>query len=180
MKIYNTEDSYGIISKVIHWLVALIIIGLIAVGLYMTGQKYSPEIGKLYWIHKSLGVLVLVLFFIRVLWKLMNKAPNILGNPNAKEKFLAHSMHIALLVCMFVMPASGWLMSSSGGHSVTFFDLIKLPNLIGKSDSLHHLLEFIHEYTSYALIGLIAVHVAAVLHHHFIKKDATLKRMMFK
>lgn len=111
----NTENSYGLIAKTFHWLIALAIIILITVGFIMSAMEPSPDKYELYNMHKSSGVIVLMLVILRLLWRFSNKIvqppenlPNIL-------KLAAKSGHFMLYVFMLLMPISGVLMSYFGG-----------------------------------------------------------------
>jgi len=178
MSIKNTENSYGWVSRFLHWIVFVLVAGMLAIGLYMTDQKFSPDILKLYGLHKSIGITVLALAVLRVIWTLSNTAPKMLGLEKPWEKLAARSVHGLLYLCLFIMPLSGWVMSSTAGYPVSVFGLFTLPDLVGADKELHELTEEIHELTAYGFMGLIAAHAGAAFLHHFKKKDRTLIRMM--
>ena len=173
----NTRQKYGFVAKFFHWVIALMIISLLAVGLYMTGLKFSPEKFELYDLHKATGIVVLFLAVLRVFWRFKNIQPDPVIMPKLQE-LGAKVGHVLLYVAMFVMPLSGWAMSSSAGYPVSVFGLWTMPPLVGKDKAFSELMSEIHEFSGYALIALIVVHAAAALHHHFIVKDETLKRML--
>ncbi|TNE28329.1 MAG: cytochrome b [Alphaproteobacteria bacterium] len=178
MALKNTENSYGWVSRLLHWLVFALVAGLLAVGLYMTDQKFSPTILKLYGLHKGIGITVLALAVLRVVWTLSNTAPKMLGLEKPVEKLAARSVHGLLYLCLFIMPLSGWVMSSAAGYPVSVFGLFTLPNLVEPSKALHALVEEIHELTAYGFMALIAAHAGAAFLHHFKQKDRTLIRMI--
>ncbi len=178
MALKNTQSSYGAISRLFHWLVALLVFGLIAAGLYMTRQTPSPDIFKLYGLHKSVGITVLFLAVLRLIWRLANKTPKMLGLDRPWEKYAAHTVHGLMYLCLFLMPLSGWVMSSAAGIPVRVFDLFTLPDLVAAGNETRKLAQTVHEYTAYTLIFLILAHSGAALMHHFVKKDRTLVRMI--
>lgn len=174
----NTTERYGMVAAGLHWLIALTILGLLALGLYMTSLKPSPAMFKLYFWHKSFGITVLSLATLRLVWRLTSIHPLALPTHATWEKFLARLAHVMLYVCMFVMPLSGWIMSSAKGFTVSVFGWFNLPNFVGENPALSRLMVTVHEWIAWILIGLIALHAAGALKHHLIDRDATLRRML--
>lgn len=175
----NTQIEYGTVAKAFHWVIALLIIVMLCVGLYMTnvkmpmGQKF-----QIFGLHKSTGMLILMLASLRLLWRLINTHPIPLPSHQAWEKALAKLVHGLLYGAMFLMPLTGWIGSSAKNFTVSFFGLFPLPNLVGRNDALAKTMWQIHEYAAYALIGLIALHFAGAMKHHLIDRDGTLWRML--
>lgn len=178
MQFKNTKDSFGIISIFLHWLMALLIIGLLAEGLYMTRIGISVQKLQLYGWHKELGVLVLILVIIRLIWRMENITPS-LDALIYLEKLAARSMHVAFYLFMFLLPLTGWIVSSAAGLPVSFFGLFLLPDLVRPNEHLQQLFTEVHQWLAYGLILAICGHVAAALKHHFIDKDTILKRMLW-
>jgi cytochrome b561 len=179
MRIKNGIHHYGILSISLHWLMAILIIGMLGLALYMTGLPNSLFKLKLYGTHKEVGVCILMLVSLRLLWRLINIAPALPLNLHWLEKLGAHAIHYALYFAMFAMPLSGWLMSSSSGYPVSFFGLFTLPDLVSANQAHKHFFEFLHQWIGYCLIAAIVAHVAAALKHHFINKDNLLRRMLW-
>jgi cytochrome b561 len=178
MTIRNTEARYGIIAITLHWVMAVIIIGMLSLGLYMVRLPISGEKLKLYGWHKEFGILVLALVTVRISWRLGNKIPVL---PNALphwQKYAARLAHYAFYFFMIAMPITGWMMSSASGLPVSFFGLWVLPNLIAVNEANRILLAEIHEWLAYGLIATLCVHIVASLQHHFIYKDDILRRML--
>jgi len=176
--IKNTENHYGIIAKLFHWLIAVAIISLITVGFIMSDMSPSPDKYELYGMHKASGVIVLMLVTLRILWRLSNKAvqppadlPNIL-------KLAAKSGHFLLYVFMLSMPISGILMSYFDGHDISVFGLFMIPATIDKLPQLAGLFHQIHVLGIWAFIAVIVLHIGAALYHHFIRRDNVLMRMI--
>lgn len=179
MELSNTEDEYGIIAKAFHWLIAVLIIGLIPVGLFMTGMENSPLKFEIYALHKSFGLLVFFLGVGRLVWRFISPPPDHLETHASWERTLAAAAHFWLYVCIIGMPLSGWLMSSAAEFPVPFFG-INLPYLIGKDQDLAEFFGEAHEILAYTLLFILALHAAGALKHHIIDKDDTLQRMTFK
>lgn len=176
--IHNTDATYGNVAKILHWVSALLIIGLIILGLIMTDLPLSAKKLKFYRWHKEIGILVLMLASVRLVWRFLNVTPKLPSTLAVWQKFAAHGLHAVLYLCLFAMPITGWLVSCAAGLQVSFFGLFLLPNLIGPDKPLQTLFAEIHELIGYGLIGMILGHVGAAFQHHFIYKDDILRRML--
>lgn len=172
----ETILSYSLISKIIHWITALIILGLLCVGLYMSSLDYSADKIKLYNLHKSFGLLVLMLACVRVAWHFIKKKPAPLKTHKKWESILSHAAHGFLYFAMFALPLNGWLMSSAGDFPITFFG-IDVPYITSKNEALFQTSREIHERLAFILMCVIGLHAAGAIKHHFIDRDETLKRM---
>jgi cytochrome b561 len=171
----NTINRYGSIAISLHWLIALLILGQIFLGWYMTTFEGSS---KLYGLHKGIGVLILTLVLIRIFWRTLNIAPS-LNQISHIEKIAARASHYLLYFFMLAVPLSGWLMSSAAGYPVSFFGLFVLPTLISPDKSMAPLYNQVHTWFAYALLVTIGLHATAALKHHFIDKNDILRRMFF-
>ncbi len=174
----NTTTRYGAVAQGFHWLVALLVIALLAVGLYMTRLEPSPDMFKIYALHKSVGITVLTLAVLRLVWKLSNPHPQALPTHQQWEKFMARLVHVFLYFAIIGMPLSGWIMSSAKGFPVSVFGWFTLPDLVGTSKDIGKLANQFHELTAYALIAAIVLHFAGAMKHHIIDRDGTLRRMV--
>lgn len=174
-------EKYHLSSRIIHWLMALLILGLLALGIYMADflPSDAPNKFQIYDLHKSFGVMVLILIFIRIFNRFIRPAPALPKSLPAIEKFASHAVHIALYALMLIIPFSGYLMSNSYGFSVHFFT-IEMPNLTAAKPELGIYFAKIHKYAAYAIIAAIGLHVAGALKHRFFDKpeNDVLKRML--
>ena len=173
----NTKDNFGFAAKFFHWSVAILVLLLLNAGFYMADLVMSPFKLNIYMLHKSFGILVLVLVVGRVVWRFAGPRPDPLPSYKPWEGKLAKIVHLGLYACLFLMPLSGWLMSSAGGFPATFFGLFPLPSLIEKNKAVFAITREVHEIVAYAFLVLLALHFAGAFKHHFIDRDATLKRM---
>ncbi|HEY8190743.1 MAG TPA: cytochrome b [Micavibrio sp.] len=173
----NTALKFGVVHKALHWIIAVLVIAMICVGLYMVSLDPSPKLFRIYALHKSVGISILTLAVLRLAWRMSNIRPMPLPNHQAWEKFLATIIHALLYAALFIMPLSGWIMSSAKGFSVSVFGLFTLPNLVRPDKSLADLAITVHSYTAWTLIAMIALHAAGALKHHLIDRDDTLRRM---
>ena len=169
--------EYTQTAKGLHWLMAALIIGLLALGIYMSKLPLSPTKLELYAWHKWFGVTVFLLVWVRLAWRIMHPPPTPPEGLSTLLVRLAHIGHFALYAFMIVIPLSGWLMSSAKGFQTVWFGVIPLPDLIDKNRELGNALQLLHKVLNVLFMLTIAGHTAAALWHHFCRKDETLRRM---
>ena len=175
---HTMTTRYTQTAMSLHWLVALGLIGTFALGFYMADLPLSPNKLKLYSWHKWAGMTLLALVIIRLAWRLTHRPPEFPDSMSPAAKLMAHAGHGLLYVLMLLIPLSGWTMSSAQGFSVNWFGVLPLPDLVSKNKELGELLKNFHVLLNYALLAAVTGHIAVALHHHFIKKDGILKRML--
>ena len=169
--------SYNRTAIALHWVVAGLVIILLAVGWVMTDMPIGPTRLQVFNWHKWGGITVLGLFFVRGLWRLTHAVPAPLPAPAWQQK-LAEIMHALLYAMLLVQPLAGWLYSSAAGRQVVYLNLIPLPNLVAKNPPLAAVFKDIHENGAALLAVVIGLHALAALKHHFIDHDDTLRRML--
>jgi cytochrome b561 len=173
----NAAPRYDPIAIALHWLLAALIIGTLAMGLYMTGLPFSPARLKLYNWHKWAGIVILVLSAARLLWRLRHRPPPALVMP-AWQRRAAQATHAALYALFFALPLAGWAYSSAAGFPVVLFGVLPLPDFVAPDRALADGLKALHHALAYAMGALIALHALAALKHQFIDHDGLLRRMM--
>ena len=178
---------YSIVAIVLHWLIAVAIFILLGLGFYMTGlpDSAAAEKLKLYQLHKSIGITVLVLSLCRLGWRLMHRPPPLPEHLAAWEKVLARLTHGLFYVLMIVLPLSGWAMVSASPWNLptVLYGVLDWPHLpyfstVADKKTMEALLKEIHEILAFGTIGLIGVHMAGALKHHFMDRDDVLARML--
>jgi cytochrome b561 len=175
----NTKTSFGLISRSLHWSMALLLAGLFAMGLYMTSlDYYDPLYHSLPWWHKSLGLLTFLLLLLRIIWKLFNTQPESLKTHQQWERWLAHFIQQLFYLLIFIIALSGYFISTAKGKSIEFFNLFELPSITGLKEEIADLVGNGHEIMAISLVVLVVLHALAALKHHFIDKDKTLIRMI--
>ena len=178
----TTTQRYSTVAIVLHWLLALFLLGMLAMGTDMADLPFSPWRLKLYNWHKWAGVTILVLSVLRLVWRLTHRPPAL---PVAIESAMPswqlkayHATHVALYALFFIVPLVGWAYSSAAGFPIVLFGVLPLPDFVPASKELAELIKPWHEITATVLAALVLMHVGAALKHHFIDKDGLLKRMM--
>ena len=170
-------SRYSRPSVALHWLLAVLITGTFALGLYMSDLPVSPQRLKLYSWHKWAGVVILALSTVRLLVRLRGPVPQDLAMP-AWQRGAAHATHHALYLLFFAVPLVGWAYSSAAGFPVVLFGVLPLPDFVQPDKALAEWLKPWHRNLAYLLALLVLVHVGAALKHHFIDRDGLLLRML--
>jgi cytochrome b561 len=172
MRWKSSGDRYGAVAIIIHWLTAAAVFGLLASGLIMTGTV-EPDVKKaILRVHAPVGILVLLLTVARILWwMVLDRRPAAAQSGSAMQEFLARLVHLAFYPVLLVLGGSGVGMLMLSGA---------VPVLIGEGP-LPDFSDLIprgpHGIAAWALIGLAALHVAAAIHHQFVRRDRLLARM---
>ena len=178
----TTEDEaaaqYTGTAKVLHWLMALLIIGLFALGQYMSDLSMSPRKLQLYSWHKWVGITVFFLLLVRIGWRITHQPPALPEQMSKQQHLASHIGHAVLYLLMLVIPVSGWLMSSAKGYQTVWFGVLPIPDLLGKDKQLGDALAELHGALNGLLMFIVIVHVLAALKHHFIDRDHVLRRML--
>jgi cytochrome b561 len=162
----------------IHWLMALLLIGLFSVGLYMSDLPLSPQKLKIYSWHKWAGVTAFVLVLVRLAWCAGHPPPALPAAMPGWQKTAAHGLHHLLYLLMIAIPLSGWLMSSAKGFQTVYFGILPLPDLLQKDKELGELLESMHTALNFTLAALVLAHIGAAVKHHLLDRDDVLARML--
>lgn len=179
MQFKNTADRYGAVAVSMHWIVAVAVIGLFALGYWMVDLTYYDD-----WykrapdIHRSVGILLFGLMVLRLCWRLVNAGPKPLASHKRWEIASAHAAHMLLYVLIFVAMVSGYLISTADGSSISVFDWFEVPSVTGQVKGLEDTAGAVHYWSTWAIVALAAVHAAGALKHHLIDRDQTLRRML--
>lgn len=175
----NSARRYGLVSILLHWGVALAVFALFGLGLWMVGLDYysswyrtAPDI------HKGVGILLFAAMLLRLLWRAISPPPPALDSYSAATRRGAALAHGLLYAGLFVLMLSGYLISTADGRPIGVFGWSEVPALLSGLPGQEDIAGAVHYWLAWALIGLAALHGAAALKHHFIDRDATLKRML--
>lgn len=174
----HNGSRYTSTAIALHWLLAVVMLGLLWLGFYMHGLRFSPLKLKLFNWHKWIGVCVPLLAFLRLAWRATHRPPELPAAMSPLARHAAGGLHLVLYALMFAIPVSGWLMSSAKGFRTVWFGVLPLPNLVGKDEALGAQLLELHAALNWGLLALVAAHALAALKHHFIDRDDVLLRML--
>jgi cytochrome b561 len=179
--IRNTRDRFGAVTRLLHWVIALLIIALICLGKYMVGLTYFDRWynSSLSW-HKALGMIVLGLGLAKIGWQLYSPLPAHPASLKPWERIGATLMHRLLLTMMVLIPATGYLVSTSEGSGIAVFNWFVVPALFPVSTKLRDLAIAVHFYLAYGTALVLIGHIGAALKHQFMDRDGTLVKMLWK
>lgn len=172
----TSSGRYTRTAVLLHWLMALGLLGAFCVGVYMADLKFSPTKLKLFNWHKWAGITLLLLAVVRLAWRLTHRPPPDVPMPGWQAK-LAHGIHVLMYGLLFAIPLVGWAMTSAKGYPVVWFGVLPLPDWVPKDKALGEQLEELHSLLAWGLAALVVAHAAAALKHQFIDKDGLLGRM---
>jgi cytochrome b561 len=176
MRLSNTASHYGLITRLLHTLIALLIIAQIIIALmmeYMSGKI----VGTLYFVHKSLGLTLLFLAIIFIVWRFFNPRPKLPTATPLWQRIAANTVQFCLYLLILIMPLSGWLMSNAAGYPPSFWGWFTLGAPIAQSKALASLFDSIHVICAWLISILIIIHVLGALKHYWIDKDKVLQSM---
>lgn len=174
----DSRNGYGLISIVIHWVSAVLILFLFGLGIYMTGLSYYDD-----WYHKgpelhvSLGLVVLLIMLVRVIWRIINPTPVDLANKRV-QNLAAKLVKLGFYAFIFIVLVTGYLITTAEGQPASMFNLIKFPVLTELSAKNVDIAGALHEYLAWGIVLLVVLHTAGALLHHFVMRDRTLVRII--
>ncbi|MEO0327042.1 MAG: cytochrome b [Pseudomonadota bacterium] len=176
--------GYSFAMRVLHWLMAIMMLFMIAAGIYMVngnwGGKFPPLRGQLYDIHRGTGFLLFLLVVLRLLIYRFTTPPSDLpAGISPVQKQVSQIVHFLLYAILIIQPIFGWYATNAWGvKNISVFGWFNLPQIAEKNRELgNQLLEF-HGYFGLAATALVAMHIGAAVFHHFVLKDEVLKRML--
>ena len=176
---------YPFIQRLLHWTIAVLVIGALAVGMIFGFLEYKGTVetfgqamtNTLYKYHKTFGVIILGLMILRIVVKLRRGKPEYETPLTPFEKKASGAVHGLLYILVAAMPVTGWLATGASGFPVEFFHW-NLPPILAKDKELGAFLYEAHGVIGWLILILVAVHIGAALKHAFVKKDRVLRRML--
>lgn len=180
-----SRKRYTSVAISLHWLIAIVLIGLVAIGKYMNEleQTDSFRFELIQW-HKSFGILALLLIVLRILWRFSHRPPRLSSRMPAWERFAASATHLFMYLLMLVIPLSGWIMVSASPLNLKteLFDFIPWPHIplgltVEQKEPVTELAIQAHHLLANGLLILVLLHIAAALRHQFVLRDNLMARM---
>jgi cytochrome b561 len=185
----SRTQRYGGGARFFHWLFVLLFLAQVPAGILMVvpaiGVDYFENlpgveqhtIDLLYVFHKGMGAVLLVVVLARLIWRLFHRPPPFPATMPPLEQKIARQTHWALYFLMVLASLSGYVHVIGLGFPIELLDAIGVPPLLPKMEGIAVASSFIHRFTSFVLTGVVGVHVAEVLRHHWVEKDGILGRM---
>lgn len=177
-KLSSAAARYTGTAIVLHWLLALLIVGTFALGVYMHDLPFSPTRLKYYSWHKWAGVTILLLSFLRLAWRLTHRPPADVAMPGWQAT-AGHATHHLLYALFFIVPLVGWAYSSAAGFPIVWFGVLQLPDFVPVDKALAEAIKPWHERSAMLMAALVVLHVAGAVKHQFIDRDGLIDRMRF-
>jgi cytochrome b561 len=173
----NSPARYGSVAQILHWTVVGLLIVQVVLGKYADNLPLGLEKLAVLARHKSFGITILAIAALRLAWRLFDRPPPPPPMPRW-QRLAAKLSHGGLYALLFLLPLSGWMMSSASNYPVSWFGLVQLPDLVDPDKALKDRFHDLHHLFGYALYGLVGLHVAAALKHQFVDRDGLLYRML--
>jgi cytochrome b561 len=176
MPVRDTSEGYGTISRLFHWLMAAAILGMFGLGLWMAElDYYSPYYNSAPSVHKSVGIILMLLLALRFGWRLASVRPSD-GDLKPWERTAARAVHWGFYPLLLALMISGYLISTADGRPIEVFGWFSVPSP-GENKGLEDTAGAVHAYLAYATIALAALHASAAIKHHVIDRGRALQRM---
>ena len=170
--------GYGTVSRLLHWIMAVLILAMVPVGLTMTQEGLArPTQDALFIFHKNVGALLLVLILVRTAWRLANPAPPLPETMPRLQAAVARTTHWGLYLMIFVMTLSGYSRVRLGGFPIEYLDALGVPRFLPENEAAAETAKSIHETAKYGLVVLVLMHVAGAAYHGLVARDGVFGRM---
>lgn len=177
-RLKNTSERYGLVAQFLHWSVVVGIMLQYAWAWRIDNTESIRQQFSLVNEHKSIGMTILLLVFLRIGWRAINQTPDHPPGTRLWQANAANFTHALLYFLILLMPLTGWMYSSAAGYGAEFYGLLDIPDFVPTSERLESFMHLAHESMAWAIPVVVLVHVAAALRHHFVLKDDVLKRML--
>lgn len=175
---HHRPRGYGTTARTLHWLVAALIVLMIPAGAVMVREGLDRDIrDALFLFHKNVGSLLIALVALRLVWRLTHWPTPLPVAIPGWQRAAAGASHLALYALMVIMPLSGYVRVRAGGFPIEALDAMGLPPLVPRSEALASAASTLHGVAAWALLAVLAVHVAAALNHALIRRDGIWQRM---
>lgn len=167
--------TLALTTRVLHWTTAALVAGGFGAAWLFDALGPGPTAAGLVEVHRSIGLCILLVTVARVVWRATHPLPPVPSAP--WERWLAGTVQALLYLCLLTMPILGWIGSNAQGDTVSFLGLVPLPDIVLADQDLGDRIFVLHGWLGYAILALLALHIAGALRHRFIKKDGVLQRM---
>lgn len=170
--------GYARTARVLHWVTAIIVIGIVPAGIYMANASPGPTQDLLFNLHRSFGVLLLPIVLVRLAYRVGHAPPPLPPDIAPLQRTAAQAVHWALYALLIVQPIVGWIATSAYRAPIRVFWLFELPPIWPVDRPFSEQMFFVHRVLGFAIAILALIHIGAALYHHFVRRDAVLMRML--
>jgi cytochrome b561 len=176
--VIGARAGYSMTARALHWITAVLVLGMIVVGVIIANEWGGPLQESLYNLHKSTGALLVPIILLRILYRLRNPPPPLPADIPPIQQFAAHATHYLLYAALVAQMFIGWIATSAYPAPVPFYGLFNLPLIWPANRALSEQLFGVHRVLGVTIAVLAAMHIGAALFHHFVRKDKVLMRMI--
>lgn len=174
----DASPDYRRTARLLHWGMAILVLAMIPAGFVMVQPGLDRALqNTLFVFHKNTGVLLLVLVFLRALYRLRHPPAPLPEEVPGVQRMAAGLSHLGLYALLILLPVAGYIRVKAGGFPIESLDALGVPSLVPRSDALAETAKTVHYFAGIAIVGLIAVHVAAAAYHGMIRRDGVFSRM---
>jgi cytochrome b561 len=170
--------AYTVTARILHWVTASLVLLMLPLGLVIAHDWGGPLQDQLYNLHRSIGALIIPIVLARVVYRWAHPPAPLPDDIPAIQQLAAHATHWALYALLIVQPFVGWVGTSAYRAPIVVFGLFELPPIWPEDRAFSDLVLFVHGLIAAAIVGLLAAHIGAALHHHFVRRDGILMRMI--
>jgi cytochrome b561 len=174
----DATPAYTITARTLHWITATLVLINLPLGLVIANDWGGPLQDQLYDLHRSIGATVIPIILVRLVYRLGHKPAPLPDDIPAIQQLAASATHWALYALLIVQPFVGWIGTSAYRAPIVVFGLFELPPIWPEDRDFSDRVLFVHGLIALAIAGLLAGHIGAALHHHFVRRDRILTRMI--
>jgi cytochrome b561 len=170
--------AYTVTARVLHWVTASLVLLMLPLGLVIANDWGGPLQDQLYDLHRSIGALIIPIVLARVVYRWTHPPAPLPDDIPALQQFAANVTHWALYGLLIVQPFVGWIGTSAYRATIVVFGLFELPPIWPEDRAFSDRVLFVHGLIGLTIAVLLAAHIGAALHHHFVRRDGILMRMI--
>jgi cytochrome b561 len=174
----EATPAYTVTARTLHWITATLVLINLPLGLVIANNWGGPLQDWLYNLHRSIGALIIPVILLRFVYRLGHKPAPLPDDIPPIQQFAAEATHWALYTLLIVQPFLGWVGTSAYRAPIIVFGLFELPPIWPEDRAFSDQVLFVHKLVALAIACLLAGHIGAALHHHFVRKDRILLRMI--
>jgi cytochrome b561 len=174
----SANPAYTVTARTLHWVTASLVLINLPLGLTIANEWGGPMQDQLYNLHRSIGALIIPIILVRVVYRLGHPPAPLPDEIPPLQQWAAIATHWALYALLIAQPFLGWIGTSAYRAPIIVFGLFELPPIWPEDRAVSDLVLLIHALTGLAIACLVAAHIGAALHHHFVRRDRILMRMV--
>jgi cytochrome b561 len=174
----TSVPAYSVAARTLHWVTAALVLLMVPLGIVIANEWGGPIQEPLYNLHKSVGAVVLVIVGLRLIYRLTHPPLPLPDDVPPLQQKAARTVHWLLYGMLLAQPLIGWIATSAYPAPLPVFGLFELPRIWPEDRAVSERLFAVHRWLGLAIAAVAVLHISAALHHHFVRKDRVLMRMV--